>query len=475
MGRKNSEHYILALDEGTSSAKAFLVNHSGSIAGSGRCQFARYFPKPGWVEQSPEEIWNAQMKAAKQAMDTAGISPEQIRTIGISNQRETTILWDKSGMPVHNAIVWQDRRTAEIIDALSDEERALIKDRSGLVADSYFSASKIKWMLDNIAGLRKRAERGEILFGTVDSYLIYRLTGGRVHATDVTNASRTMLFDIKKMEWDDELLELFGIPHSILPEVRQSGDEYGTTSCSPFSDGTLISGCMGDQQAALFGQTCFEKGMVKNTYGTGNFILMNTGSRAFRSDRLLTTVAYSVNGKVNYALEGSIFSTGSAIQWLKDGLKVVKSMEEMESMAFSLGDNEGVYLVPAFAGLGAPYWDQHARGTLAGMTDRTGVAHLARAALESVAYLSNDVLEVMEKDSGIKVEEIRADGGASANEFLMQFQSDISNRRVLRPAMLETTALGAAFMAGMAIDLWKKDDIKSMWKVGRTYEPVMDE
>jgi len=472
MVRKNSEKYVLALDEGTSSAKAFVVDSSGSIAGKGQCPFNQHFPKPGWVEQSSEEIWNAQMKAAKQAIDMAHIEPKQIISIGIANQRETTILWDRNGKPVYNAIVWQDRRTSEIIDSLSEDEKALIKDRTGLVANSYFSASKIKWMLDNIEGLRKRAEQGEILFGTVDTYLIYHLTGGKVHATDITNASRTMLFDIKKMEWDNELLKIFGIPESILPEVRQSGDFYGVAEA--LSGNVPISGCMGDQQAALFGQTCFERGMVKNTYGTGNFILMNTG-RMHRSKKLLTTPAWSFGGKVEYALEGSIFATGSAIQWLKDRLGLVKNLEEMESIASSLESNEGVYMVPAFAGLGAPYWDQYARGTSVGRTGRTGVAHLARAALEAVAYLSQDVMEVMEMESGIKVKEMRVDGGASANEFLMQFQSDISNCRVLKPAVIETTALGAAYMAGMAIDLWKKDEVSQMWRMEREYEPAMDD
>jgi len=469
---KVKEKYILAIDEGTSSAKAFVVDSSGSIAGKGQCPFNQYFPKPGWVEQSPEEIWNAQIKAAKQAIDMAHIEPKQIISIGIANQRETAILWDRNGMPVHNAIVWQDRRTSEIVDSLSEDEKALIKEKTGLVANSYFSASKIKWMLDNIAGLRKKAEQGEIFFGTVDTYLIYRLTDGKVHATDVTNASRTMLFDIKKMEWDSELLEIFGIPDAILPEVKQSGDFYGTTSILPAE--MPISACMGDQQAALFGQACFEKGMVKNTYGTGNFILMNTGEM-HRSEKLLITPAWSFGGRAEYAMEGSIFATGSAIQWLKDRLKVVESLKEMESMASSLESNEGVYMVPAFAGLGAPYWNQYARAVLVGMTGRTGVAHLARAALEAAAYLSQDVMEVMEKEAGIKVKEIRVDGGASANEFLMQFQADISNCRVLKPVMPETTALGAAYMAGMAADLWKKDEIREMWKIGRVYEPTMDE
>jgi len=464
------EKYILAIDEGTSSAKSFVVDSSGSIVGRGQCEFEQRFPKPGWVEHNPEEIWDAQMKAVKQAIDMARIEPEQIASIGIANQRETTLLWDKSGRPVHNAIVWQDRRTSEIIDSLSDDERELIKERTGLVPDSYFSASKLKWMLDT--GLRKRAEKGEILFGTVDSYLIYRLTGGRVHATDVTNASRTMLFDIEKMEWDDELLEIFGIPDPILPEVRGSSDFYGTAE--KIYPEIPISGCIGDQQAALFGQACFKRGMVKNTYGTGNFILMNTGKIA-RSEKLLTTPAWSVGGKVEYALEGSIFATGSAIQWVKDGLKIVDSLEEMEKMASSLKDNEGVYLVPAFVGLGAPYWDQYARGTVVGMSRGTGVAHLARAALESVAYLSRDVLEMMENESGLRVGELRVDGGASANEFLMQFQSDISNCRILKAGTSETTAMGAAYMAGMAAGLWKRGDIAGMWRAEREYKPSMDE
>ncbi|HHH78317.1 MAG TPA: glycerol kinase [Thermoplasmatales archaeon] len=463
------EKYILAIDEGTSSAKAFVVDDSGSIAGRGQYELEQHFPKPGWVEHNPEEIWNSQMKAVKQAIEAAYIDKEQIASIGITNQRETTILWDKSGKPVHNAIVWQDRRTSEIIDSLSDGERELIKERTGLIADSYFSASKIKWMLDT--GLRKRAEKGEILFGTVDSYLIYRLTDGKVHATDVTNASRTMLFDIKKMSWDSELLEIFGIPDAILPEIRQSGDFYGTAE--KIYPKIPISSCMGDQQAALFGQACFKRGMVKNTYGTGNFILMNTGG-VVRSEKLLTTPAWSVGGRVEYALEGSVFATGSAIQWVKDGLKMAGSMEEMEKMASSLKDNGGVYLVPAFVGLGAPYWNQYARGTVVGMSRGTGAAHLARAALEAVAYLSNDVLGVMEEESGLRVGALRVDGGASENEFLMQFQSDISGCRILKARTSETTAMGAACMAGMEIGLWKKDDIAGMWMAEREYEPSMD-
>ncbi|MFA4646264.1 glycerol kinase GlpK [Pyrococcus kukulkanii] len=461
---------VLALDEGTTSARAILFDKESNVLGIGQFEFPQYYPKPGWVEHNPEEIWEAQVKAIKVAIEKAKLSPNDIVAIGITNQRETTIIWDKNGKPVYNAIVWQCRRTAEMIEEIKREYGDVIREKTGLVPDAYFSASKIKWLLDNVPGLREKAERGEVYFGTVDTFLIYRLTGE--HVTDYSNASRTMLFNIRKLEWDEDLLEIFDIPSDILPEVRNSSEIYGYTKI--LGREIPVSGDAGDQQAALFGQAGFETGIVKATYGTGNFILVNTGKTLRYSKNLLTTIAWGINGKITYALEGSIFVTGAAVQWLRDGIKIIKHVAETEELARKLESNEGVYFVPAFVGLGAPYWDQFARGLIIGITRGTGREHLARATLEAIAYLTRDVIEEMEKLVGIK--ELRVDGGATANDFLMQFQADILNRRVVRPVVKETTALGAAYLAGLAVDYWESlDEIRALWKAERVFEPEMDE
>ncbi|MFA4661458.1 glycerol kinase GlpK [Pyrococcus kukulkanii] len=461
---------VLALDEGTTSARAILFDKESNVLGIGQFEFPQYYPKPGWVEHNPEEIWEAQVKAIKVAIEKAKLSPNDIVAIGITNQRETTIIWDKNGKPVYNAIVWQCRRTAEMIEEIKREYGDVIREKTGLVPDAYFSASKIKWLLDNVPGLREKAERGEVYFGTVDTFLIYRLTGE--HVTDYSNASRTMLFNIRKLEWDEDLLEIFDIPLDILPEVRNSSEIYGYTKI--LGREIPVSGDAGDQQAALFGQAGFETGIVKATYGTGNFILVNTGKTVRYSKNLLTTIAWGINGKITYALEGSIFVTGAAVQWLRDGIKIIKHVAETEELARKLESNEGVYFVPAFVGLGAPYWDQFARGLIIGITRGTGREHLARATLEAIAYLTRDVIEEMEKLVGIK--ELRVDGGATANDFLMQFQADILNRRVVRPVVKETTALGAAYLAGLAVDYWESlDEIRALWKAERVFEPEMDE
>ena len=466
------EKFILALDEGTTSARAMIFDKDSNVLGSGQYEFPQYFPKPGWVEHNPEEIWNAQVAAIKTALKNAKIEPEKIAAIGITNQRETTIVWDKNGKALYNAIVWQCRRTSEMIEEIKHEYGDIIKEKTGLVPDAYFSASKLKWLLDNVPGLREKAEKGEIKFGTVDSFLIYKLTGE--HVTDYSNASRTMLFNIKKLEWDDELLELFDIPHSLLPEVKESSEIYGYTKKEILAREIPVSGDAGDQQAALFGQACFEEGMVKATYGTGNFILANTGKMVLYSDNLLTTIAWGLDGGVNYALEGSIFITGAAIQWLRDGLKIIKNAAETEKLAIKLSSNEGVYFVPAFVGLGAPYWDQYARGLIIGITRGTTREHIARATLEAITYLTRDVIEEMEKL--IQVKELRVDGGATKNDFLMQFQADIINKNVIRPVVQETTSLGAAYLAGLAVDYWESlEEIKNLWKIERTFEPVMSE
>ena len=466
------EKFIMSLDEGTTSARAILFDRENNIHGIGQYEFPQHYPKPGWVEHDPEEIWDAQFRAIKTAMERAKIEPEQIAAIGVTNQRETTIVWDKTGKPLYNAIVWQCRRTAEMIEEIKSEYGDLIRQKTGLVPDAYFSASKLKWLLDNVPGLREKAERGEVLFGTVDTFLIYRLTGE--HVTDHSNASRTMLFNIKKLDWDDELLEIFGIPRDILPEVRESSEVYGYTKKELLGAEIPVSGDAGDQQAALFGQAAFETGMVKATYGTGSFILANTGKTVRYSNNLLTTIAWGLDGKVTYALEGSVFVTGAAVQWLRDGIKIIKHASETEELARRLESNEGVYFVPAFVGLGAPYWDQFARGLIIGITRGTGREHLARATLEAIAYLTRDVIEEMEKLVGIK--ELRVDGGATSNDFLMGFQADILNRRVVRPVVKETTALGAAYLAGLAVDYWESlDEIENLWRAERVFEPTMDE
>lgn len=474
---KKDGKYVMALDEGTTSAKAIIVDENSDIKGFGQEEFQQYYPKPGWVEHDPNEIWGAQKRAIKTALDKAGLEPTDIVSIGITNQRETTALWDKnSGNPIHRAIVWQDRRTAGRVDDLDEKYGGLIRKRTGLVPDAYFSGPKISWLIENIRGLKKRIKNGEVLFGNIDSYLIYRLTGGEVHVSDFSNASRTMIFDIHKLNWNDELLEILKIPKNILPQPVESSKIYGLTDEDEFGAEVPISGSAGDQQAALFGQTCFEPGMVKNTCGTGSFVLMNTGKKPCESENLLTTIAWSIKGEVNYALEGSVFIAGAGIEWLKESLELIKSAEEAEPLAESLPTNEGVYLVPAFVGLGAPYWDQYARGTIVGITRGTKRAHLARSALEAIGYFTKDVLDEMERDSGIDVREIRVDGGAAKNDFLMKFQSDISGDRVIRPKVLETTALGAAYLSGLAIDYWENmGELTDMWKKDREYEPDMEE
>ncbi|MCX6647971.1 MAG: glycerol kinase GlpK [Candidatus Bathyarchaeota archaeon] len=467
--------FILALDEGTTSARALLLNHEAEVLSSGQFKIRQFYPKPGWVEQDPRAIWGAQLRAARKAIRGAKISPGTIAAVGITNQRETTVLWDReTGEPVHNAIVWQCRRTAEIVERLKPYA-APIKERTGLIPDSYFSGPKIRWILDNVPGLRGMAERGDVLFGTVDSWLIYNLTGGRVHAVDYSNASRTMLFDIRRLRWDTELLGLLGVPEAMLPEPRPSSGIIGYTDPKLFGASIPIAGVLGDQQAALFGQTAFTAGEAKCTYGTGNFMLMNTGAKPAKSDKLLTTVAWSVGGETTYALEGSVFATGAAVEWLRDA-GVAKTPREAEALAKSLQGNDGVYFVPALTGLGAPHWDQYSRGTILGLTRGTGRAHIARATLEAIAYLTRDVSDAMEAEGGVKIRELRVDGGATKNDFLMQFQADVLGKRVVRPANAETSALGAAFAAGLAVDYWgSKGELAKIWHAERVYEPAMSE
>jgi len=471
------EDYILALDEGTTSAKSFLLDRSGKVVGEGQNAFEQYFPKPGWVEHDPEEIWSMQLKSCKEAMKDGGVGSEEIAAVGLTNQRETTVLWEKeSGKARHNAIVWQDRRTSEIVDKIKEENLGMIKEKTGLIPDSYFSAPKIKWLLENERSIREKVDKEEILFGTIDSFLVYKLTGGEIHATDPSNASRTMLFDIDDLEWDEELLGLFDVPLHVLPDVKQSSEIYGYTDEDLFGREIPISGCLGDQQAALFGQTCFQEGMVKNTYGTGSFVLKNTGGEICSSRDLLTTVAWSLDGEVDYALEGSVFIAGAGIEWLKDSLGVIEDIDEMEHLAKNAEGDEDVYFVPAFVGLGAPYWDQYARGLMVGITRSTESSHLAKAGLEAMGYLSRDVLDEMERETGIKIEEIRVDGGAAQNNYLMQFQADILGSRVMRPKNLETTALGAAYMAGLCVDFWQsKEELERLWEIDEVYEPEMNE
>ncbi len=468
--------YILALDEGTTSAKSFVIDSYGEVVGKSQNAFEQYFPKSGWVEHDPEEIWEIQLKSGKEAIKNAKIDVEKIAAIGVTNQRETTVFWEKeSGSPIHNAIVWQDRRTAEIVGSIEEKHSDIIKEKTGLIPDSYFSAPKIKWLLDNKKNIQKRVEKGEVLFGTIDSFLIYKLTGGEVHATDPSNASRTMLFDIEELEWDDELLDLFDVPPHILPDVKESSEIYGYTKRSLFGREIPICGCLGDQQAALFGQTCFEKGTVKNTYGTGSFVLKNTGKEVIRSENLLTTVAWSLDGKVDYALEGSVFIAGSGVEWLKDSIGIIEDFEEAERLAEE-AEGEEVYFVPAFVGLGAPHWDQYARGLLIGITRSTEPSHLVKAGLEAMGYLSRDVLEEMVEETGINIEEIRVDGGAAKNDYLMQFQADILGSRVIRPKNLESTALGAAYMAGLCVDFWQStEELEELHELEKVYQPDMSE
>jgi len=470
--------YILSLDQGTTSSRAILFNHAGDIINTAQQEFTQIFPQAGWVEHNPDEIWISQLKVAQDVVTKTLQPGDSIAAIGITNQRETTIIWDKTtGKPIYNAIVWQDRRTASFCDTLRNRGKdAIIKDKTGLILDAYFSATKIKWILDNTDGARAKAENGELAFGTVDSWLLWNLTDGKVHTTDVSNASRTMLLNIHTCQWDQELLEIFDIPESILPQVLSSSELYATTSKIIPNVAIPVAGIAGDQQAALFGQQCIHPGMVKNTYGTGCFMLMNTGEKPVVSNNnLLTTIAWKINGKTAYALEGSVFIGGAIIQWLRDGLHMIEKSADVETLAQQVHNSDGVYVVPAFAGLGAPYWDQHARGTIVGLTRGSNTAHIARAALDSIAYQTRDVLKAMEADAQIPILELRVDGGATVNNLLMQFQSDILDVKVVRPKIIETTALGAAYLAGLAVGFWKSaDEISSYWQQEKRFSSVMD-
>lgn len=471
--------YVMALDAGTTSNRAILFDRAGKVCSVAQKEFSQIFPKPGWVEHDAHEIWSTQLGVAVEAMQKIGADASDIAAIGITNQRETTILWDRhTGEPVYNAIVWQCRRTSEICDDLKAQGLTdLFRQKTGLVIDAYFSATKIKWILDHVPGLRDRAEKGDILFGTVETWLIWRLTRGKVHVTDYSNASRTMLFNILDLRWDEEILEILDIPKKMLPEARPSSEIYGETDASFFGASIPIAGAAGDQQAALFGEACFNAGEAKNTYGTGCFLLMNTGPTPVFSEKgLVTTIAWGLSGQVSYALEGSIFVTGAAIQWLRDELRLISTAGESEKLASSVHDTAGCYVVPAFTGLGAPYWDQYARGAIVGLTRGVNRAHIVRATLESIAYQTLDVLEVMQEDSGIRLNTLKADGGASNNDFLMQFQADIANVPVMRPACVETTALGAAYLAGLAVGFWPgTKELVSNWQVDRVFQPAMEE
>ena len=470
-----TEKYILSLDQGTSSSRAIVFDHDGKICSVAQKEFTQYFPKSGWVEHEPHEIWSSQAAVIAEAISAIGINGLNIAAIGITNQRETTLVWDRdTEEPIYNAIVWQDRRTSGYCDELKEKGYVdMIRRKTGLIVDAYFSATKIKWILDNVPGARERAEKGKLMFGTVDTWLVWRLTRGEVHVTDVTNASRTMLFNIHTLDWDDELLKLFGIPRSMMPEVKQSSEIYGHTTTTIFAHEVPIAGIAGDQQAALFGQMCTEPGSVKNTYGTGCFLLMNTGEKPILSEnRLLTTIAWKINGKVSYALEGSIFVGGSVVQWLRDGLKCIQSSSDVEALAASVPDTGGVYFVPALTGMGAPYWEPDARGLICGISRGTTTAHIARAALEGIAYQTYDIVKAMERDAKLPITNLKVDGGASRNNLLMQFQSNILDTEVLRPEVTETTALGAAYLAGLAVGYWKDiDEIRSQWRVDRTFVP----
>ena len=472
------DQFILALDQGTTSSRAILFDRQGIVVSSAQKEFQQIYPQPGWVEHDPVEIWSSQAGVAAEAVTKAGINGKYLAAIGITNQRETTVVWNrKTSKPIYNAIVWQDRRTATFCDQLkTDGHSSFIQQKTGLVIDSYFSGTKIKWILDHVDGARELAQKGELAFGTIDTWLIWNLTQGELHITDVSNASRTMLFNINTLEWDDELLDLLDIPKSILPEVRQSSEIYGHTKTTIFASKVPIAGIAGDQQAALFGQLCIHPGMVKNTYGTGCFMLMNIGDKpALSKNNLLTTIAWKVDGKVQYALEGSIFIAGAIAQWLRDEIGVIRESKEIELLAGQVQDSGGVYIVPAFAGLGAPYWNQHARGTIVGITRGTTSAHLARASQESIAFQTLDILDAMNHDSGIPIKELRVDGGATVNNTLMQFQSDILNVPVVRPRITETTALGAAYLAGLAVGYWKNlNEMNNQWQVDQSFEPSKD-
>ena len=467
--------YVMALDAGTTSNRCILFNENGEICSMAQKEFTQYFPKPGWVEHDPGEIWSTQLAVARQAMNEIHASASDIAAIGITNQRETAIVWDKNtGKPVYNAIVWQCRRTSEYCDSLKEKGLTeMFQKKTGLVIDAYFSGTKVKWILDHVEGARERANRGELLFGTVETWLIWKLTKGAVHVTDYSNASRTMLFNINTLKWDDEILKELDIPKSMLPQAKPSSEIYGETDPSFFGGRIPIAGAAGDQQAALFGQTCFEKGEAKNTYGTGCFLLMNTGETpVFSKNGLVTTIAWGIDGTVHYALEGSVFVAGAAIQWLRDELRLIDSASDTEYLAQKVEDSNGCYVVPAFTGLGAPYWDQYARGTIVGLTRGVNKDHIIRATLESLAYQVNDVLEAMKADSGILLSALKVDGGASANNFLMQAQADVSQAPVHRPNCVETTAMGAAYLAGLAVGYWKdKEDVKKNWTIDRIFQP----
>lgn len=473
-----SKKYILSLDQGTTSSRAIIFDNSGKIIATAQKEFPQIYPKPSWVEHDATKIWETQLSVAKSVLKDNRIPVSDIAAIGITNQRETTLIWDKNtGEPIHNAIVWQDRRTAPICAQLKKKGlEDYIRSNTGLVIDAYFSGTKVKWLLDNVEGAREKAENGDLLFGTMDTWIIWKLTGGKVHATDYSNASRTLLYNIRELKWDEKMLEELGIPASLLPEVRDSSGDFGQTNASFFGGTSIpISGVAGDQQAALFGQTCFEAGMAKNTYGTGCFMLMNTGTEMIESKSgLLTTLAWGVNGKVEYALEGSVFIAGAAIQWLRDGLKIIDSAPDSEYFSDKVPHTDGVYVVPAFAGLGAPYWDMYARGAVFGLTRGTTKAHFIRATLESLAYQTRDVLDAMEEDSGIKLSALNVDGGAAANSLLMQFQADILNVAVKRPKVIETTALGAAYLAGLAVGFYKKEDLANNRALDASFEPSME-
>ncbi|WP_160680333.1 glycerol kinase GlpK [Clostridium sp. C8-1-8] len=473
------DKYIMSLDQGTTSSRCIIFDKEGNIQSIGQKEFKQIYPKAGWVEHDPMEIWSTQYGVAIEAMAKIGIQASQVAAIGITNQRETTIVWDKNtGVPIYNAIVWQCKRTAEYCDEIKFrgyEDKIISK--TGLKVDSYFSASKIAWILDNVEGAREKAEEGNLLFGTVDSWLIWKLTNGAVHVTDYSNASRTLLYNIYDLCWDKELLELFNIPKSMMPEVRSSSGLFATTSERLFGGEIPICGVAGDQQSALFGQTCYEEGTVKNTYGTGCFMLMNTGKKPVKSQKgLLTTIAWGIDGEVTYALEGSVFVAGAAVQWLRDEMKLINSSKESEDYAWVVEDTNGVYFIPAFVGLGAPYWDQYARGMITGLTRGAKKEHIIRSVLESIAYQTYDILKAMEEDSNIKLRALKVDGGASSNNFLMQFQADLIDTKVYRPKVIETTALGAAYLAGLSVGYWRDiEDIKTNWKVGKEFNPCMSE
>lgn len=470
----DKSNYILSLDQGTTSSRSLIIDHSGKIITSAQKEFTQIFPVPGWVEHDPEEIWNSQLETAHEAISKAGLSAEKIAAIGITNQRETTLVWDReTGKPVCNAIVWQDRRTSGFCDELKSRGLdEMIRNKTGLVIDAYFSATKLNWIIQNVDNAREMAEAGRLAFGTVDSWLVWKMTGGKVHVTDVSNASRTMLFNIHSLTWDEELLGIFDIPASVLPEVRSSSEIYGHTSEKLFSVQVPVSGIAGDQQAATFGQMCLTEGSVKNTYGTGCFTLCNTGSIPVTSkNNLITTVGWQIEGKTTYALEGSIFIGGAVVQWLRDGLKIINSSDEIEELARTVKDNGGVYFVPAFTGLGAPHWDQYARGIIGGITRGVNAGHIARAALESIAFQVGDLMKSMEADTGIRINELKVDGGATVNDLLMQFQADLIGIPVIRPVSIETTAMGAAYLAGLAVGFWEStEEIQGQWSVDRKFE-----